>query len=98
MNLVDVRDVVEMLASLVLDTTRSGERYVLSAGCLPLREVLGLMATVFGKRPPTVAVPNWAAETIWRLEHARSLLTGARPAHHPRYGPRRPPAFRIPGR
>lgn len=79
MNLVDVRDVAEMLASLVLDTTRSGERYVLSAGCRPLGEVLGLMATAFGKRPPTVAVPNWAAETIWRLEHARSLLTGARP-------------------
>ncbi|OWP64920.1 epimerase [Hymenobacter amundsenii] len=78
-NLVDVRDVAEMLASLVLDTTRSGERYVLNAESRPLGEVLGLMAAEFGKRPPAVAVPNWAAETIWRLEHARSLLTGARP-------------------
>ncbi|SDX79992.1 NAD-dependent epimerase/dehydratase family protein [Hymenobacter psychrophilus] len=79
LNLVDVRDVVEMLASLTLDTNRSGERYVLSAGRWPLAEVLGLMAAGFGKRAPTVAVPGWAAETIWRLEHVRSLLTGARP-------------------
>lgn len=79
LNLVDVRDVVEMLASLTLDTDRSGERYVLSAGRWPLAEVLSLMAAGFGKRPPTVAVPGWAAETIWRLEHVRSLLTGARP-------------------
>ena len=79
LNLVDVRDVAEMLAQLTLETDHSGERYVLNAGRWPLAEVLGLMAENFGKRPPTVAVPGWAAETIWRLEHVRSLLTGARP-------------------
>ncbi|NVO30144.1 NAD-dependent epimerase/dehydratase family protein [Hymenobacter lapidiphilus] len=79
LNLVDVRDVAEMLAQLTLDTDHSGERYVLNAGHWPLAEVLGLMAAGFGKRPPSVAVPGWAAETIWRLEHVRSLLTGARP-------------------
>ena len=26
-----------------------------------------------------MAVPDWAAEIIWRLEHGRALLTGARP-------------------
>ena len=79
LNLVDVRDVVEILARLTLDTERSGERYVVSAGHLPLRELLSQAAACFGKRPPTVAVPGWAAETIWRLEHARAVLTGARP-------------------
>ena len=78
-NLVDVRDVVDILAQLTLDTNHSGERYVVSAGSLPLRELLAQAAAGFGKRPPTVAVPGWAAETIWRLEHARALLTGARP-------------------
>jgi len=78
-NVVDVRDVVAMLIRLTLDTGRTGERYVLSAGSLPLREFLAQAATCFGKRPPTTAVPDWAAETIWRLEHVRSLLTGARP-------------------
>lgn len=78
-NVVDVRDVVEALVRLTLDTDRTAERYVLSAGNLPLRELLAQAASCFGKRPPTTAVPNWAAETIWRLEHVRSLLTGARP-------------------
>ena len=31
------------------------------------------------RRAPSVAVPDWAAEVIWRLEHARAVLTGARP-------------------
>ncbi|MFD2787682.1 NAD-dependent epimerase/dehydratase family protein [Hymenobacter rubripertinctus] len=79
MNLVDVRDVVAMLAQLTLNTERSGERYVLSAGSLPLRELLTQVAACFGKRPPTVPVPGWAGEVVWRLEHVRAVLTGARP-------------------
>lgn len=78
-NLVDVRDVVEALLRLVLDTDLSAERYVLNGATVPLREFLARAAACFGKRPPTVAVPAWAAEAIWRLEHARSVLTGARP-------------------
>lgn len=78
-NLVDVRDVVDALLRLTLDTDYSGERYVLNGGSLPLHEFLTQAATCFGKRPPRVAVPEWAAETIWRLEHVRSVLTGARP-------------------
>ncbi|UPL48571.1 NAD-dependent epimerase/dehydratase family protein [Hymenobacter sublimis] len=78
-NLVDVRDVVDILLRLTLDTNYSGQRYVVNAGALPLREFMTQAAACFNKRPPTVAVPDWAAETIWRLEHVRSLLTGARP-------------------
>jgi hypothetical protein len=37
------------------------------------------VAVALGRRPPTVAVPDWAAELIWRLEHGRAVLTGARP-------------------
>lgn len=78
-NLVDVRDVVEALLHLTLHTARSGERYVLNAGSLPLGELLRQAATCLHKRPPRVAVPDWAAEVIWRLEYVRSLVTGARP-------------------
>ncbi|MDU0369460.1 NAD-dependent epimerase/dehydratase family protein [Hymenobacter endophyticus] len=78
-NLVDVRDVVDALVHLTLHTTRSGERYVLSAGSMPLQKLLRQAATNFRKRPPSVAVPDWAAEVIWRLEYIRSLVTGARP-------------------
>ncbi|QJX46216.1 NAD-dependent epimerase/dehydratase family protein [Hymenobacter taeanensis] len=78
-NVVDVRDVVDMLVRLTLDTTISGERYVLSAQAIPLHEFLGQAAACFRRKAPTVAVPEWAAETIWRFEHVRSVLTGARP-------------------
>jgi nucleoside-diphosphate-sugar epimerase len=78
-NVVDVRDVVDMMLHLTLDLDASGERYVLNGGTLPLKEFLSRAAACFGKKPPTVAVPDWAAETIWRLEHVRSVLTGARP-------------------
>ncbi|UOG74391.1 NAD-dependent epimerase/dehydratase family protein [Hymenobacter tibetensis] len=78
-NVVDVRDVVDMMLHLTLDSATSGERYVLNGGAMPLRNLLTQAAICFGKKPPTVAVPHWAAETIWRLEHVRSMLTGARP-------------------
>ncbi|SHI72845.1 Nucleoside-diphosphate-sugar epimerase [Hymenobacter daecheongensis DSM 21074] len=79
LNFVDVRDVVQTMLQLTLDTAISGERFVLSAGAVPLHEFLAQAAHCFGKKPPTVAVPDWAAEIIWRLEHGRSVLTGARP-------------------
>jgi nucleoside-diphosphate-sugar epimerase len=79
LNYVDVRDVVEAMLRLMFQVEVSGERFVLSAGSVPLRDFLAQAAACFGKKPPTVAVPDWAAETIWRLEHIRSLLTGARP-------------------
>jgi nucleoside-diphosphate-sugar epimerase len=79
LNLVDVRDVVELMMRLTLDSATGGERYIVNGGTLPLREFLSRVAACFGKKPPTIEVPEWAAETIWRLEHVRSLVTGARP-------------------
>ena len=79
-NFVDVRDVVTQLLILALDKPAlSGERYILNAEARPLAEFFQLAAVAMRRRPPTVAVPDWAAEIIWRLEHARAVLTGARP-------------------
>ena len=79
-NFVDVRDVVAQLLALALDRPAlSGERYILSAQALPLATFFEQAAVAMQRRPPTVAVPDWAAEIIWRLEHARAVLTGARP-------------------
>jgi dihydroflavonol-4-reductase len=81
LNFVDVRDVVAHLIRLVLDLPplATTERYILNGGAYPLGDFLQDTATAFGRRPPTVAVPDWAAEIIWRLEHGRAVLTGARP-------------------
>ncbi|RZK31731.1 MAG: NAD-dependent epimerase/dehydratase family protein [Hymenobacter sp.] len=79
-NFVDVRDVVSQLLRLTIDLPAlPSARYILNGGLHPLGDFLGQMATAFGRRPPTTAVPDWAAEVIWRLEHGRALLTGARP-------------------
>ena len=80
LNFVDVRDVVAHLLALALDQpTLRGERYILSAEAMPLADFFRQAAAAMARRPPTVAVPDWAAEVIWRLEHARAVLTGARP-------------------
>lgn len=79
LNVVDVRDVVDLMLRLTLDQATSGERYILNGGTLLLRDFLSQAAACFNKKPPTIEVPEWAAEAIWRLEHARSVVTGARP-------------------
>lgn len=79
-NFVDVRDVVSQLLCLTIDLPAlPSARYILNGELCPLGDFLRQMAAAFGRRPPTTAVPNWAAEIIWRLEHGRALLTGARP-------------------
>ncbi|HET9502370.1 MAG TPA: NAD-dependent epimerase/dehydratase family protein [Hymenobacter sp.] len=81
LNFVDVRDVVAHLLRLTLELPPrpTAERYILNGGACLLGDFLAQVAQALGRRPPTVAVPDWAAEIIWRLEHGRSLLTGARP-------------------
>jgi len=79
-NFVDVRDVVSQLLALALDRpVLRGERYILSAEAVPLADFFRQAAAAMQRRPPSVAVPDWATEIIWRLEHARAVLTGARP-------------------
>ncbi|GAA4046273.1 NAD-dependent epimerase/dehydratase family protein [Hymenobacter glaciei] len=80
LNFIDVRDVAALLVALGFDHPEiSGERYILSAAAVPLGEFFRAAAAAMQRRAPTVAVPDWAAEVIWRLEHARAVLTGARP-------------------
>jgi nucleoside-diphosphate-sugar epimerase len=80
LNFVDVRDVVAHFLRLMLELPASStERYILNGGACPLGNFFEQVAQALGRRPPTTAVPDWAAEVIWRFEHARSLLTGARP-------------------
>jgi dihydroflavonol-4-reductase len=80
LNFVDVRDVAAQLLHLTLDLPDlPPARYILNGGVYPLGEFLTKLAAALGRRPPTMAVPDWAAEVIWRLEYGRALLTGARP-------------------
>ncbi|WP_460501507.1 NAD-dependent epimerase/dehydratase family protein, partial [Hymenobacter agri] len=80
LNFVDVRDVVAHMLALAFEHPElRGERYILSAEAVPLGTFLTAAAAAMQRRAPSVAVPDWAAEIIWRLEHARAVLTGGRP-------------------
>jgi len=79
-NFVDVRDVVAQLLHLALRTPEiTNERFILSAEAVPLARFFREAAEAMHRKPPSTAVPNWVAELIWRAEHVRAVLTGARP-------------------
>ncbi len=62
-NLVDVRDVAAGLV-LAMERGRVGHRYVLGGECIPLNEVLRLMADISGRRPLLIPVPGRVAEVV----------------------------------
>lgn len=77
-NFVDVRDVVETMLRLTFSEI-SGERFILNAEKLSYKTFFEQVANYFDKKAPALKVPPLVAEIVWRLEHARSWLTGRRP-------------------
>ncbi|WP_276497701.1 NAD-dependent epimerase/dehydratase family protein [Pontibacter litorisediminis] len=77
-NFVDVRDVVEAMLRLTFSEV-SGERFILNAERMSYKAFFEEAANCFGKKAPGIKVPGGVAEVVWRLEHARAWLTGARP-------------------
>jgi len=60
LNWIDVEDVARGHV-LALEKGRVGERYILGNRNLTLREILGLLAQVTGRRAPRVRIPLWLA-------------------------------------
>lgn len=60
LNVVDVRDVAAG-HRLALERGRSGRRYILGNQNMTLREILGVLAGLTGRRPPRVRVPHAVA-------------------------------------
>ncbi|OKL38983.1 NAD-dependent epimerase/dehydratase family protein [Pontibacter flavimaris] len=77
-NFVDVRDVVEAMLRLTF-SGMSGERFILNAERMSYKAFFEKTAACFGRKAPGMRVPAALAEVVWRLEHARAWLTGARP-------------------
>lgn len=75
MNYVDARDVGEMVTRL-LNADHNGERFIASAGSIPVREIFRLVAQRFKKRAPGIHVPPSLAGTVARLEELRTAITG----------------------
>jgi dihydroflavonol-4-reductase len=79
-NLVDVRDVATGLI-LAMERGRVGHRYILGGESFPLKNVLGLMATICGRRSLLIPVHGRIAEmTAAMLEFIADNLTHRPPA------------------
>lgn len=78
-NFVDVRDVVTCMTALMDDPQAFGQRYILNAGSLSYQQFFRQVAACFGKKPPSLSVPDVLTALIWRVEHLRTIFTGKRP-------------------
>jgi dihydroflavonol-4-reductase len=67
---------------LALDHGRIGERYILGGDNITLRQMLGEIASMTGRRPPSLKLPLWplfplahAAEAVARLTDKEPFVT-----------------------
>lgn len=75
---VDVRDLVRAM-HLLMQSTVSGERFIISAENISYKDLLTYIATAFQKQPPTKKVTPFMAALIWRLEKIKAMLTHSKP-------------------
>ncbi len=75
---VDVMDVVNAMV-LLMDSTVTAERFIISAENLPFRSVFSMIAENFGKKPASKKVTPLIAGIVWRLEAIKSKFTGKDP-------------------
>jgi len=75
---VDVRDVVQAMI-LLMDSTISGERFVLNSENLSLKEFFIKVADIHGKPHPHIALNSTILNLVARMDEMRSFITGTRP-------------------
>lgn len=75
---VDVSDVVKAMI-LLMESTVSAERFILSAETISYREVFTQMANNFQKKPPHRKVTALLAAVVWRVEAFKAMFTGKDP-------------------
>ena len=74
---VDVRDVSHSMI-LLMESSISGERFVLSSENLSVREFFSIAASLLQKKPPFIPLNKPVFSILWRLEWIRSRITGKR--------------------
>lgn len=75
---VDAEDVAKAMV-LLMDSTVSAERFILSAENWTYRALFTAMANEFGKKPPSRKVTPFLAALVWRLEAIKGWFTGQDP-------------------
>lgn len=77
-NFVDVRDVTDAIISL-MEKEKYGERFILNGHQITYQAFFSKVAAAMGKKEPSIHVPAWMAEVLWRAEMWRGKITGAKP-------------------
>ncbi|MFY7965322.1 MAG: NAD-dependent epimerase/dehydratase family protein [Chitinophagaceae bacterium] len=75
---VDVVDVTKAMVML-MNSTVTNERFILSGWNLPYRSVFDAIATSFNKKKPTKQVTPLLAAIVWRIEKLKSIFSGKTP-------------------
>ena len=75
---VDVADVVKAIV-LLMDSSISGERFILNGGNVGYKQIFTQIAIEFGKKPPRKEVTKTMAEVVWRMEALKELITNKKP-------------------
>lgn len=78
LNLIDVEDVARGHI-LAWEKGRTGERYILGARNLSLRETLEILAAITGKRAPRIAVPHFIPVTVAFIDEMLLARIGKKP-------------------
>jgi len=78
LNIVDVRDVA-LGHLLACEKGRAGERYILGSENLTLAQILGELATITGRKAPSVKLPYFVAYTAGVVTTAWARVTGVAP-------------------
>ncbi len=72
---VDVKDVVKAMVML-MHSQSSGERFILSAGNYPYRDIFTRMAHALGKKPPHIKANSFLTGLVWRWSLLKSKILG----------------------
>ena len=75
---VDVRD-LSLLALRSLQQPDSPERMIANGSNHTLGFIMGQISILAGKKPPSLAMPKWASELLWRLLLPTEWITGKEP-------------------
>lgn len=75
---VDVMDVVDIM-QLLMDSSITSERFIVSADNVPYQSIFSLIAQAFNKRPPYRRVTPILSAIVWRLEAIKGWITGKAP-------------------
>ncbi|MFN8416811.1 MAG: NAD-dependent epimerase/dehydratase family protein [Cytophagaceae bacterium] len=76
---VDVRDVADAVAEVLVKKLFTQERYILNAGTISYQSFFNQIAVKAGVKAPSVEASNWMKALAWRVEAVKSWFTQKEP-------------------